>query len=85
MSLLRSGGVLAVAPEGKISKTGGLLQGHPGVAHLATRFGAPIVPLVIYGQERTFGYWARLGRPLVRVRIGTAIQLPRGRGDGQTT
>ncbi len=76
LAVLGSGGVLALAPEGKISKTGGLLRGHPGVVHLATRSGVPIVPLVIHGQERAFRHWTRLRRVPVSVRIGPAIQFP---------
>ena len=79
LAVLRSGGVLAMAPEGKISRTGGLLRGHPGVVHLATQSGVPIVPLVIYGQERAFRHWVRLRRVPVRVRIGPGIQFPQGK------
>lgn len=79
LAVLGTGGVLALAPEGKISKTGGLLRGHPGVVHLATQSGVPIVPLVIYGQERAFHHWARLRRVPVSVRIGPAIQFPQGK------
>ena len=79
LAVLRSGGVLAMAPEGKISKTGGLLRGHPGVVHLATQSGVPVVPLVIYGQERAFRHWVRLRRVPVCVRIEAGIEFPQGK------
>ena len=65
-----------MAPEGKISKTGGLLPGHPGIGHLAAQAAAPIVPLVMYGHERPFHNWLRLRRAPVHVRIGKPIQPP---------
>ena len=75
LGVLRGGGALALAPEGKISKTGGLLEGHAGIAHLATQSGVPIVPMVLYGQERPFG----LRRAVVHVRVGEPLQFPLGK------
>jgi len=81
LAVLESGGVVAILPEGTRSPTGALLQAHRGVALLATRSGAPVVPAAAYGQERTFACWKRLRRVPVRVRIGPPITLPPGPHD----
>ena len=69
-AVLDAGGIVAVAPEGHRSRTGGLQRGRNGVARLALRTGAPVVPLAIWGQERAFGSWRRLRRAPVEVRFG---------------
>ena len=40
--------IVIVAPEGTRSKHGRLNQGYPGIALLAIRSGAPILPVVFY-------------------------------------
>ena len=79
LKVLQCGGALAVAPEGTRSHTGGLGKGHTGVAYLATRTSAPILPVVAYGQERCFLYWKRLRRVPVHVKFGQPIVLPPGK------
>lgn len=79
LTVLRSGGILAMAPEGTRSRTGGLIQGHEGVAYLATRAPAPILPAVAYGQEKALHCWKRLRRPAIHVRFGALMELPPGR------
>ncbi len=79
LTVLRSGGILAMAPEGTRSRTGGLIQGREGVAYLATRAPAPILPAVAYGQEKAFHCWKRLKRPAIHVRFGKLVELPPGR------
>jgi len=51
LSVLQSGGILAVAPEGTRSGHGRLGRGNPGVVLLAQMSGAPLLPLVYYGGE----------------------------------
>jgi 1-acyl-sn-glycerol-3-phosphate acyltransferase len=79
LTVLKAGGVLALAPEGTRSLSGGLGEGHTGLAYLATRAPAPILPVVAYGQEKCFDYWRRLRRVPIRVRFGQIIELPPGR------
>jgi len=43
--------IVIVAPEGTRSRHGRLNQGYPGIALLAIRSGAPILPVVFYGNE----------------------------------
>jgi 1-acyl-sn-glycerol-3-phosphate acyltransferase len=81
LDVLRSGGVVAILPEGTRSPTGALVPAHRGVALLATRAGAPIVPAAAYGQERAFACWRRLRRVPVRVQVGAPIVLPPGPHD----
>lgn len=75
LEVLGQGGVLGVAAEGTRSETGSLQRGKPGVAYLATRTNATIVPMAIWGTER-LGDWARLRRPTCRVVIGRPFRLP---------
>ncbi len=81
IKVLQAGGVLVILPEGTRSRTGALGRGQTGVALLATRAPAPILPAVIYGQEQAMKYWKRLRRVPVYARIGTLIELPTGKAD----
>ena len=78
LKVLQAGGVVAVLPEGTRSRSGGLGQGHSGLALLATRAPAPILPVGFYGQEQAMKYWKRLKRVPIHARIGTLIELPAG-------
>ncbi len=77
--VLRAGDVLAILPEGTRSRTGALGRGQPGVAALAARTGAPILPAAAHGQEQAGRWWRRLRRVPVHVRIGTPLVLSGGR------
>lgn len=57
LQALKTGRILAVAPEGTRSGHGRLQQGYPGIIILALRSGAPILPLVYYGGE---DFWSNL-------------------------
>jgi 1-acyl-sn-glycerol-3-phosphate acyltransferase len=75
LQVLRHGGALAVAPEGKLSRTGGLVRGHSGIAYLATHSGAPVIPAVLWGQERAWASWLRLRRVRLEVRFGPPVRV----------
>jgi 1-acyl-sn-glycerol-3-phosphate acyltransferase len=49
--LLSEHRIAMVFPEGTRSKTGGLLRGHPGLAHVAISTGVPVVPIALTGSE----------------------------------
>jgi 1-acyl-sn-glycerol-3-phosphate acyltransferase len=70
--------IVAIAPEGTRSKTRGLIQGVGGVAYIATRTNAPILPVGCWGQEKIL----KRPRPKVTVRIGKPFRLPEGRARG---
>jgi 1-acyl-sn-glycerol-3-phosphate acyltransferase len=76
LEVVRQGGALGVAPEGTRSRTGGLIEGKPGTVYLASRSGAPILPIVVWGQEKAMQQWARLRRPEIHVRIAEPMRLP---------
>jgi 1-acyl-sn-glycerol-3-phosphate acyltransferase len=79
LAVLNAGGVLGIAPEGTRSLTGGLGQGLPGMAKLATQADVPILPMIMYGQEQSGKYWRRFRRVPIEVRIGPQVALPPGR------
>jgi 1-acyl-sn-glycerol-3-phosphate acyltransferase len=79
LKVLQAGGILGLAPEGTRSQTGRLGKGHTGIAYLATRAPAPILPLAVYGQEKCWEHWRRLRRVPVQVRFGPLIELPPGK------
>ncbi|HEY3096656.1 MAG TPA: lysophospholipid acyltransferase family protein, partial [Acidimicrobiia bacterium] len=49
--VLEAGGVFAIYPEGTRTRDGRLHRGHTGVARLALRTGAPIVPVGMIGTD----------------------------------
>jgi 1-acyl-sn-glycerol-3-phosphate acyltransferase len=75
--ILDEGHVLFVFPEGTRSPDGSLQEGRDGVASLALRTGAPIVPVGIAGSDRVWPRGQKLPRPggRVTVRIGSPFRL----------
>jgi 1-acyl-sn-glycerol-3-phosphate acyltransferase len=71
--ILDRGGVVAILPEGTRSYDGVLSQPKPGVSLLATRTGAPVLPVGISGTDEL------IGREQVLPRIGSRIILRVGR------
>lgn len=66
--------IIIVAPEGTRSKHGRLNQGYPGIALLAIRSGAPILPVVFYGNENIKGL--RLGkRTDMVIKVGKPFKI----------
>jgi 1-acyl-sn-glycerol-3-phosphate acyltransferase len=84
LALLGQGEAVAVFPEGRVSTTGALQRGKPGISLLAQRSGTPILPVGISGTERLGTPWpfltARWRKPRVRVSIGPVIRLEYGPG-----
>lgn len=82
--ILDEGQILFVFPEGTRSKDGALQRGHDGVAVLASRSGAPVLPLGIAGSDRVWPRGQRLPHPggRVTVHVGStfrpADELPPG-------
>jgi 1-acyl-sn-glycerol-3-phosphate acyltransferase len=75
--ILDEGHVLFVFPEGTRSADGTLHEARDGVASLALRTGAPIVPVGIAGSDRIWPRRQRLPRPggRVTVRVGSPFRL----------
>jgi 1-acyl-sn-glycerol-3-phosphate acyltransferase len=74
--LLAAGQVVVIFPEGHRSDYHALQPGHTGVALIAMRSGAPIVPIGVSGTEHVgplrIGPWA----PRVRIVFGEPFTLP---------
>ncbi len=77
LELLKRDQATVLFPEGVRSRNGGMNKGVPGVAYLATRSQAPILPVGITGTENIRSY-GRLPFPLCRivVRMGDPFTLP---------
>ena len=85
LEVLEHGGVLGIAPEGTRARGVYALQkGKAGVAYMAARAGALIVPVGLSGSEQIKRCVPRLRRARVRVVVGQPFRLPesgRIRGD----
>ena len=68
-AVLEAGDWLGLAPEGTRSRSGQLGEPLPGVALLAVRSGARVLPVGIAGSERTWPVGAR------RFRFGTTVTI----------
>jgi 1-acyl-sn-glycerol-3-phosphate acyltransferase len=81
---LEQGRVVGIFPEGHISSDGSLQPLQPGMAWLARRTGAPVVPMWVGGtREALTKGSARLRLSHVRVAMGEALDpgsFPPGRG-----
>ncbi|HEY0513095.1 MAG TPA: lysophospholipid acyltransferase family protein [Thermoanaerobaculia bacterium] len=75
LEVLAEGGCLAVAVEGTRSRDGRLHEGKNGVAYLAARTGAPLIPAAVWGTERIGASLRRLRRPDVYLCLGAPIVL----------
>ncbi len=77
LDLLKNDGVVVLFPEGTRSRTPGMRQGMRGVAYLAIKSQAPVLPVALTGTEK-IGSYVRLPVPLCRVRvsIGQPFTLP---------
>lgn len=69
--------MIAIAPEGRESVTGGLEEGTDGAAYIALKADVPILPVVFIGTEnwRVFGNLKRLRRTQVLVKAGPPFHL----------
>ena len=79
LNVLEDGNALAIAVEGTRSRTGALAEGKLGTAYLATRSGATVVPLAIWGTENIIPAWKRLRRADVYIRYGEPMRFPKGK------
>lgn len=84
LDLLQRGEAVGIYPEGTRSHAPGLLRANPGVALLASKSGAPILPVAVTGTERLTGLrqilFARLSGVHVRITIGRPFTVDSGAG-----
>jgi 1-acyl-sn-glycerol-3-phosphate acyltransferase len=83
--VLEQGGVFGIYPEGTRTRDGFTHRGHTGVARLALRTGAPIVPVGLLGTDDCQPTDRKLPRLFrtVRVRFGTPIRPERYAHDAE--
>lgn len=79
LEYLRQGRAVTIFPEGAVAQHERLLAAHTGVAMLALRSGAPILPIAHSGTRRIF-VGRRAWLPRVTVRIGKPYvpRIPEG-------
>jgi|SRR5450756_566210 len=75
--VLGHGQVLGMFPEGTRSRTGKMIEAHPGAALIALLSGATVVPVAITGTDRVRSLFSLLRRPMIRVRIGEPFKMER--------
>jgi len=78
LAALEEGRILAMAPEGTRSGDGHLQRGRPGIALLALRSGAPVLPIVCHGGESFWDNLPRLRRTDFRIVVGQPFYLDAG-------
>lgn len=75
--VLRQGQVLVVFPEGTRKEGPEVAPLHDGVAFLAARTGAPIVPMGIGGSDRAMPKGTKIPKPLrIDLVVGPALPAP---------
>jgi 1-acyl-sn-glycerol-3-phosphate acyltransferase len=76
-AVLEEGQLLGIYPEGTRSKDGRLHRGHTGLAMVALRTGAPVVPVGITGTREAQPIGARIPRPFhtVTIRVGPPLDF----------
>ena len=75
--VLGQGRVFGIYPEGPRSKDGRLQRGHTGIARVALRTGAPVVPVGIAGTREAQPIGRLIPRPFTRItiRIGPPLDF----------
>jgi len=76
LMVLQAGQVLGMFPEGKRSSNAKLQAAQAGASFIASRSGAPILPVGISGSENVSGLGFILKRPAITVAIGRPFSLP---------
>jgi 1-acyl-sn-glycerol-3-phosphate acyltransferase len=84
LEVVEDGGCVAVAIEGTRSRDGKLHEGKNGVAYLAAKTGAPLIPAAVWGTERIGACLRRLRRPDVHLRLGPPLAPAAGPLDTST-
>jgi len=81
LKTLRDGGAVGIFPEGQRMPDGRLGEGKAGVALLAARSGAPVVPAGILGAHQVMPVGSSFPRPRrVKVLFGEPMNFPLGDG-----
>lgn len=76
--MLKEKRIMLIAPEGTRSYDGKLNKGYPGIVLLAIRSGAPILPVVFYGNENFKHNLRLLRRTRMNIRVGKPFRIDCG-------
>jgi 1-acyl-sn-glycerol-3-phosphate acyltransferase len=76
LDFLAKGGLLGIAPEGTRSRVASMISAKIGVAYLADKAKAPIIPTAISGTEVVFHDMLLLRRPKISIQFGQPFCLP---------
>jgi 1-acyl-sn-glycerol-3-phosphate acyltransferase len=82
--VLERGEVFGIFPEGTRSRDGLLHKGRTGMARLALRTGAPIIPVGLIGTDLIQPPGASVPRPFVRCEVHFGRPIEMGRFAGRT-
>lgn len=74
-AVLEEGKLFGIYPEGTRSRDGRLHRGHSGVAMLALRTGAPVIPVGIVGTREAQPLGRLIPRPFSRITIRIGVPL----------
>jgi len=80
LEMIEQGYIFGMSPEGTRSKNGTLLRAHSGVAVLALKTGAPLLPIVHWGGEDFSKNLKRRRRTDFFIRVGKPFRLDAGGG-----
>jgi len=69
LKILQQGGVLGIFPEGGIDRQKNNLPVRAGAAYLATKVGAPIIPIKIKGVDKVLPRGAKFIRSLNKIEV----------------
>lgn len=74
---LAEGRMIAIAPEGRYTLTGGLEEGNGGAAFLAYKSGASVLPIGVVGteNEKVYNNLKKLRRSPVKIKVGKMFRL----------
>ncbi len=76
VSVVQSGHVVGMFPEGTRSRTGQLMRGRSGAVRIAAQANAPLVPAAIHNAAAILdAWWNPFQRPVVTVRYGPPLQV----------
>jgi 1-acyl-sn-glycerol-3-phosphate acyltransferase len=80
LAYLREGRAVVIFPEGKVEKHGRMIEAHTGIAMLALRSGATLLPIAHTDVRQQLNGWPNRYFPRCYVRIGAPFtpQVPAG-------
>ena len=85
LQALQNGSIFGLAPEGRRSRVGHLIEARDGAAYLASRSGVPLLPVGVVNTDVVGERFQRLRRTEMEVHIGELFSLPEldGRAKGK--